>query len=496
MPSYASPLSLDLSPIRLAYVAALRGVVPRKPGIAFSYAQTGTFDPEALLCLAASNPEGRFYGLLETKQEAEAAASLAQARHVSNVLFGAEESFLPTTLDYLACDFAGAASTESRRQALFSLAERRLKPGGLLAYRYRAYANPDESLRFLIGEYAPELSPSQALEFLDELKVLGSFYFDRHPIARAALDKAIADKAPDAFFESCLGKEPQAKSGAFETMEGLLPRGFTLAGDADIGANYLELSVPPRAQEPLLKCKDHLLYEPIKDFAAQRECRNDIWVKLPVQQTEEKPALFGFFTFGITARREKIPSQVSMGGKEIPLTTPLFSGLIDLMCLLPLGVGDFLQHPLGKTFGADEVLSAIQILVACGVAQPMRGRYEGYASALTSHPAWANGFNAHLKNEETEILEPVVYLASPIVGGPLSLSAKEALVLQALCRVGLANISGSLKPTLEKLAVRNPSLAAQIMDAAEPTDEVVHTLVTTTLEKGMVRWYAYGLLAA
>jgi hypothetical protein len=82
-------------------------------------------------------------------------------------------------------------------------------------------------LRFLIAEYAPELSESQAKEFLAEIKKLGSAYFTDHPIARAALDKAIAAQEPSLFFEAC-GSEAPCPSGAFDTMAALLPRGFSL----------------------------------------------------------------------------------------------------------------------------------------------------------------------------------------------------------------------------------------------------------------------------
>ena len=54
---------LDFSPAPLSYVAALRGIRPRKPGDRFAYAEIACNDPERLICLAASNPEGHFYGL-------------------------------------------------------------------------------------------------------------------------------------------------------------------------------------------------------------------------------------------------------------------------------------------------------------------------------------------------------------------------------------------------------------------------------------------------
>lgn len=486
-------LSTSFSPVNLSYVAALRGVRPRKTTEPFVYAQIGSFSPDSLLCLAASNPEGRFFGILPTAQAAQEAGMQAGLRQVWNVSFGAQTSLLPAQLHYLFCDAGDAVPSQAERESLFNLAQEKLGPCGIFAYRYRAYANSDEPLLFLISEYAPELSAAQAEEFLSELKGLGLLYFKDHPISLAALDKAIADKAPNGFFETCL-KGASVSSGAFETMAGLLPRGFAAAGDADIGANYMELSAPAAAHATLEKCRTHLLYEPIKDFALSRAFRNDVWVKLPVDQTARKPDLFGSFTFGITMPKDRVPTKISGAGCEIDLSTPLFQNLIQLMCLLPTGIGDFLLHPLGRDFEPDDVLSAIQILVAAKIAQPMRGRYEGQTLGKTESPKWTTPFNAYLN--EAEIAEDPVSFASPIVGGVVYLSAREALVIQALGRVGLSNLSGSLQPTLKALAAKNPALASLITEAATPTDEVVHNLVTDVLNRDMVRWYAYGLLAA
>lgn len=481
------------SPVQLSYVAALRGVVPRKPEASFVYVQTGFFDPEVLLCLAASNPQGKFYGLTSDARIAQEGSTQAGIRQVWNATFVQSAELLPAQIDYLCCDAGEDLPSADARATLFALAEKKLVPGGLFAYRYKAYANPDESLRFLIAEYAPELSPAQALEFLMELKDLGGAYFSQHPIAKAALDKAIADKNPESFFETCMNGG-QAVSGAFETMAGLLPRDFSAAGDADIGMNYIELATPGAAHAVLDKCRSHLLYEPIKDFATGRLFRNDVWVKRPVEQTAEKPVLFGHFTFGITAPREKIPASLTVGEKTVDLSSPLFQNLINLMCLLPIGIGDFLQHPLGKEYAPDDIVAAIQLLVATGLAAPMRGRFEGRMPQSEDKPDWSTGFNTYFK--ESEIDSPTVLFASPIVGGPVALSAREALVLQALSRVGLPNISGALQPTLITLSNKNPGLAAMVSESACPTDEAVHNMVTSVLEQGLVRWYAYGLLTA
>lgn len=491
--SLAPDLSFDLTPVRLSYTAALRGVKPLGPEDSFSYGQIGTFDPTDFLCLAASNPRGTFHGVIEDMLALAKAQNLAQERGVKNVTFYTQADQLPANLSYL-CSLSDQ-SLPAETDALFALAQDRLAASGLLCLRYRAFNNPDESLRFLIEEYAPDLSDQEAQEFLSEIKALGTLYFKDHPIAASALEKALTAKDPSLFFTACLPTDGRATpSGTFEVMKGLLTRGFSFAGSADIASNYIQLAAPPAAYAVLDKCRDHLLYEPIKDFTLCRQVRTDIWAKQPVKQTTDSAELFGPFTFGVTLPRDRVPVSFATQEGQIGFTTPLFTRLIDVMCTLPMGIGDFLAHPAGQGMDPDEVVAALQVLVACGIAQPMRGRYEGKISADIQNPRWATPFNEFLTH--SNISTNGVRLASSIVGGGITISARDALVLQAINRVGMANSAGVLQPELKKIIQSNPALAAQILEVADPSDEAIHNILVNTLTHGVPRWYAYGLLAA
>src|SRR5579863_5652336 len=78
---------LEFSPSSLSYVGALRGIRPRRPGDRFAYAEVVTANPARLVCLAASNPEGRFYGLVTRAADKTEGERLALVRQVGNVVF-------------------------------------------------------------------------------------------------------------------------------------------------------------------------------------------------------------------------------------------------------------------------------------------------------------------------------------------------------------------------------------------------------------------------
>ena len=80
-------LNTFASPVSLSYAAALRGVLPRRPGEAFTYAVLGGAEPNLLVGLAASNPEGQFYGFVPDEAALQAITAQAQSCDVGNVTF-------------------------------------------------------------------------------------------------------------------------------------------------------------------------------------------------------------------------------------------------------------------------------------------------------------------------------------------------------------------------------------------------------------------------
>jgi hypothetical protein len=163
------------------------------------------------------------------------------------------------------------------------------------------------------------------------------------------------------------------------------------------------------------------------------------------------------------------------------------------MSLMPITIGDFLAHPTGQGFQPTDIIGAIQILIALGYAKPMRGMSRNDNMSDVKQPRLVGQYNQYLSS--STVSSPEIRLASTIVGAPVTLSARDALVMQALDRVGLANSVGALLPELERLAM-NPALASRVMDSANPTPEVALKMVQDIVTNSIVKWYAYGLLKA
>ena len=489
------------SPVSLRYIAALRGNKPKRTGQGFTYAEVACRDAEKLICLAASNPEGRFYGLVADENARRAAEEKATQRGTFNVVFLvgspsetlarlANGSSLPPMLDYLCCDSSAEALAPNERIALFDLAGKRLNPGGLFAVSYRAYDRDDGALRFIVQQFAPQMNDDQKQEFLLEIKRLATRYLAKHRDIATRLDEAILKRSPQSFFELFDGAP--ATSGSFDTLVEMGPRGLLYAGDANLTSNYAELAVPAEAQPLVIDSRNNYLYEPIKDLAMDRTLRSDIWVKTLAEQSDDPAQLYGGFAYGITVLRDQVPLTFSTQGTTINLSESRYTQLLDLMAIMPVGVGDILTHPAGAGETPARILEALQILVACGIASPMRGQLSATNQASVAQPRLVGNFNRFL--DKTDLSDRDVLFASQVMGCPIALSAREAFVMQALNRVGLANSLSALMPEFTRLA--GTPAAQAVFQADQPTEEKVHALICDVVGKSLPQWYAYALLEA
>ncbi len=489
------------SPISLRYIAALRGNKPKKTGVEFSYADVSCSSPENLVCLAASNPEGRFYGFVADDTTRRAAEETAAQRGTFNVIFLtgspskildqiAGGSSLPPMLDYLCCDESATPLAASERSALFDLAQKRLNPGGLFVLSYRPYDREDGALRFIVQELAPEMDSEQKQDFLSEIKTLGSTYLARHSDMAKALDNAISKSAPRDFFSLFDGTAATSKT--FDTIVASGKSGLLYAGDAALASNYVELAIPHEAQDLIVSCRNSPLYEPIKDFALDRSVRSDIWIKAPCDQSANPGELFGGFAYGILMPREQIPAAFAAKGKMIDLSGPLYGKLLDLMSLMPVGVGDVLAHASGVGENPDKIIEAFQILVACGFASPMRGTMTSSNSADVTQPRLVGNFNRFL--DKTHLSDEDVLFSSQVAGCGVVLPAREAFVMQAINRVGLNESVPALMIELQRIA--HTPAALSIIKNDEPTAEIAHEMIVNIVGKSLPQWYAYALLEA
>ncbi len=88
-----------------------------------------------------------------------------------------------------------------------------------------------------------------------------------------------------------------------------------------------------------------------------------------------------------------VPTEIDAHGKTVPLSSPLYKQLVEIMTMMPASIGDFMSHPDGQNYLPQEIVDAVQILVACGIARPMRGGWHNEHVDNVVQPRLAGSFN-------------------------------------------------------------------------------------------------------
>lgn len=454
-----------LSPTGLRYVSAIRGYVPNFVE-GYTYCMLSCGDGEVLLALAASNPEGTFFGFDADAALVQSAMDRATKLGVTNVNFGHADALalakaiktgeVPTpAFDFVVLNLINQELVQEEIATMMQLASTTLVEGGILYMAYDIYQlrTPEAPLAALAGQ-------TNATQLLADLPKLGASYFENNKTSLVELESALKSASPANF----LSKFTQTgmKSNTEEAMTASQSAGLVYIGGAKVKSNYLEFSAPATAHEPLLKYNGQPLYESLKDFATNATVRHDAWIKQGLTASENMAARFGSFTFAVTSPTSYIDPQYKYFDKKIDFSTPLFTRLINALAEVPLTIGDLLQHADLKGATPEDVLSGVMMLVATGIAEPTRSQIFVGADAANLH--LAGTYNQRLR---TETVTGSAYLAAPGLGRPVYGSPVIVLCLKAMDEAGIAGAEEVMDKMLQNAS---PTIRAEI--PADLTDAV------------------------
>ena len=489
---------VPLDPVILSYVTALRGIRPRLPGEGFTYAELGCGAAERLILFAACNPEGIFFGFDPDLEKLSIAAARAEQCQVKNVTFSqANAAQLKEAVeagviggqcfDYLVYNEAGNSAKESLND-IHSCALKLLRENGVIVCRYRTYDDAKaDTLLFqnLLAALLPE-QPGEA--FAKEWRDLAQLYFAAYPQQAEVFDKALAEGNGRAWLEKQAAASPKP-SRTTEVGQVFAGKDFTYLGSAHLSANYMELSTPETTHGVLNARRQHPLYEAIKDFAMHNMERVDIWGREPLKRIDNLVTLFGGFNFGTTEPPERIARTVIFQGKSISFAGPLYDGILSLATVMPVTMGDLVHHESLAGIDAATLLNSVQLLVACGLLQPMRSSYEGGVDM--DNPKLVGNYNQSLRSAVLDLQDYA--FASTVTGRPVILTGMTCLVLQALDRGGLDNIAALLGDQLMRLS-SHPYLRP--LNLGEPQRAVEEAIrqIETIFHQSMVRWFSLGII--
>ena len=481
-------------PVTLSYVTAIRGCRPRLPGETFLYATFGLDDAATFCALAASNPEGQFIGFARKEADAIKAAEAAADFGIENANFDAAtpqdlsgqlktKKFALPKLDYLVCLDPKETEAKGAEKTLAAIAGETIDEGGILALRYTvAEGGVEAILHGLLTEI--KNAGGDSLKALKDLETYGAAALKKAASVKKVVDAALKSNDAEKAF-ALAGTETRTHHYA----AALRAAGFTYLGQANLKANYLEMSAPKATHQALLAQRGKPYYETAKDVATGTLERTDVWIKEPAPRIDNLVTLFGGFTFGIRRAANDVPDRIETAGEPLPISGELYRKIITHLADMPSTIGDLMTHDNMSHENAIDTLAAVQILAAGGILDVMRAPYSGSSGNLQM-PKLAGGYNQVLRR--AKLGKDGFIFSSPMLGRPWVMPVLEATLVKEIDRVGFGELASSFADLLPKIKA-DPRLSKWKLEKEEGRLEASIVLIDQLCQNNLVYWFAYGV---
>ncbi|MDB5802329.1 MAG: hypothetical protein JWL63_3268 [Rhodocyclales bacterium] len=281
----------EMAPAHLNLALLHLGLASPALDAGFTYLELGFGQGLGLNMLAATHPQGRFFGNDFMPAHVDAAQALASQAGLGNLgLF--QDSFaqmltrdLPP-MDYIVLHGVYSWVNAENRSIVVALLHKLLKSTGVVYISYNCL--PGWSLKApmqrLMSEFAQAQSEGSALErFHAARELLGALgeadaaFFTHNSAARSMLGEI--QRASDAYLLHEFA--PQGWSPFYHTdvARDLAAADLRYAGSAKLFANFPAWSQTPKTRALLAATPDAGLRELLRDFAAQTQFRRDIFVR-------------------------------------------------------------------------------------------------------------------------------------------------------------------------------------------------------------------------
>ncbi|MEB3229516.1 MAG: class I SAM-dependent methyltransferase [Leptolyngbyaceae bacterium] len=442
---YVSDISYDysffpeLSPTNLAFNLLDHQFFP--PSFTnFTYCELGCGQGFTTNVLAATNPQGNFWGIDFNPNHIAAAQRLATSAQLNNIQFSDNsfEEFLtsPTPqFDFIALHGIYSWINDENRKFIVQILSQKLKVGGAVYISYNALPGWSNlmPLRELMVQYTEGTSAStlqkveQGLEFAQTLQALNAGYFMANPSVKTDLE-AMQDNSPVYIGHEYFNQNSYPFYHS-KIVQQLAEAKLNFAASAEIGDQFDNLKLNQEQRQLLDTLSNSTLQETIRDFILNTRFRKDLFVKGSARLSSlEQAEILSRMRFALLVDPENIYYKIKLGERAIQLDENIYKPLVNAIAHSPQTLRDLMRHPALSHLSFATILQALKILMTMGDLSPaLPEEGEGDRQRVTSR------FNlAVLKRSRFGAETPI--LASPITGSGIEINRAEQLFLLALIR--------------------------------------------------------------
>ena len=381
---YTAGFYRETAPSHMAFAALMLG---RSPGRALNpkrVLELGCGQGFGLALLAAANPDVAFEGYDFNPEHVAHARTLAEGAALSNVQV-TETSFedaaareAANDVDVIALHGIFSWVARATQDAIVSVLRQRLQPNGLAYVSYNCMPGwaplaPIRQLMMQVKRRNPGRSERQlalALDLVGKLRRGNAAYFAAVPAAAQHLDHMVdldrvylAHEYLDEHWELLQFADAAARFGEAK---------LSYVCSATLTENLDQYAVPQDLQALVAETDDPILKETIRDFAANKRFRRDLYARgsAALTQAEHLRAL-AETKFTLAVPRKSVVLKFAGPLMELAGRDELYRPLLDMLAEKDASFEDLLALP---AFGRDKasiLLDCLALLVHSGQVLPL-----------------------------------------------------------------------------------------------------------------------------
>lgn len=447
----------------------MRRLKAPRSGRPFRYLDLGCGGGFTATALAAANPQAEIVGVDFSPDHVLEARELAEAAGAANVRF-VEASFADLLdgsqeigrFDIIACHGVYSWVTPDNRRRIVEILRRSLRTGGLAYLGYNAMPGwaPLAPVRRLVGRLAQagpgsgaERAVDEARAILAELHEQGVGYAAGNAVLGRWLERF--DRLPRRYLAHEYLPEAATALWHDDVAAELSAARLRFVGSARLAENFDSLDIPAALRERVAAAEARGLGETVRDLVTNRTFRMDVFARGGLEAAPaEADRAYDALPVALAEPPPEAPAiHVSHG--ETRLAPAVAGPVLGALAEGPAPLAEVVGAAVARGADRRAARQAMTALLAGGLALPL----ETLTPDAEARAACAR-FNAVVL-DRARAGAPPPGLASPLLGGGLSLAATELRLLAGAAREpspGRPEQAERLRARREALEARRPCL--------------------------------------
>ena len=336
----------DLAPSQIDFICLMNGVAPPTTGGRYTYCELGCGIGLTTTLLAATNPDGEFYGVDFNPAHIARARVLADEAELSNLTFlesgfedlvDSDAPALPM-FDYVTLHGVYSWVGTTIRADIIRFLRRYLKPGGAIYISYNAM--PAWSLGIGVQRLIQEIGlrasgtgeqrVETSIRFAEKLTSVGAGFLAENPFLKAVIETlAGGDKRYLAHEYLNSGWQPLFFA---DVARDLSEAKLSHVGSSKMIENFQDLMMTADQRAVIASLDDRVLRETVRDFCTPRRLRRDIFVRGQRRLTgREQESRLNAMRMVLTVPRSKTTLTIQVPQGEALVNKDVYEPIFDAL---------------------------------------------------------------------------------------------------------------------------------------------------------------------